>query len=147
MPSDEEEKVREEVWGDAELGAVLKDAAAQWGKDVGYKNALNEWVMEHVDKFEEHIGCDVDSCEHKIEYQGLHEEYLALFESQITKFVKREDYTAEDFFTECRASLDDYGCALFEEHEEKWFVEALLSATDYFDWFRMMIKAAEGSRK
>ena len=44
--------------------------------------------------------------------------------------------------TQCKAALDDFGCALFEEHEEKWFVEVLMAATDYNEWFRMMVERA-----
>ena len=39
-------------------------------------------------------------------------------------------------------------CALFEEHEEKWFVDALMSAIDFTSWFTMMVgAAAAGGRK
>lgn len=31
---------------------------------------------------------------------------------------------------------------MFEEHEEKWFVEVLMAATDYNEWFRMMVERA-----
>ena len=105
----------------------------------------------HREAFEECRGVEPADCEHRIEYQSMHEEYLSIFEKQITSFVRREDYTAVDFFDECRCALDGYGCSIFEEHGERWFVEALVAATDYVEWFRMMVKAAEegggGGRK
>ena len=114
MP-EEEKNVVEEVWGDAELGAVLREAAAKWAANEGYKRALETFVLDHCVDFAEHVGCSFESCEHSLAYNLLHEEYLCLFEKQIEKYVKKEGYSAVDFFAECRASIDDYGCALFEE--------------------------------
>eukprot|EP00520_Triparma_pacifica_P019363 CAMPEP_0118659190 /NCGR_PEP_ID=MMETSP0785-20121206/14976_1 /TAXON_ID=91992 /ORGANISM="Bolidomonas pacifica, Strain CCMP 1866" /LENGTH=141 /DNA_ID=CAMNT_0006552271 /DNA_START=197 /DNA_END=618 /DNA_ORIENTATION=- len=128
--------VQEEVWGDGELGLVLKEAAANWEAEEGYKEELVAWVEDHVEDFTEYVGTPIDLCEHKIHFSDMHADYLGIFEKQITKFVSREGYSAEDFFGECKAALDDFGCALFEEHEEKWFVEVLMSATDYNEWFR-----------
>jgi hypothetical protein len=65
----------EEVWGDAELGAVLREAASQWGRETGYKKALEAWVDEKCADFEEAVGKDVGDVEHKMEYQELHNEY------------------------------------------------------------------------
>ena len=141
---EEEGKVEvvEEVWGDQEIGFVLKEAAASWEAETSYKEELVEWCDNHMGDFVEYVGLPVDECEHKLHVSDLHSSYLAMFEKQITRFVKREGYSAEDFFAECKAALDDYGCALFEEHEEKWFVEVLMAATDYNDWFRMMVERA-----
>ena len=42
--------------------------------------------------------------------------------------------------------MDDFGCALFEEHEDKWFVEAVIQAVDYQGWFAMMVETAGGKK-
>ena len=86
----------EEVWGDAEIGYVLKEAAASWDKEVGYKEELAGWVDEYVGEFVEYLGLGVDECEHKIHFSDLHEAYLGIFERQITKFVKREVRSDEE---------------------------------------------------
>lgn len=150
---EEEEKgddgAAEECWGDPEINLVLKEAAASWLADKGYKEELASWMDTHAGEFDEYVGLELDECEHKLNLSNLHAEFLSIFERQITKFVRREGYGAEDFFAECKAAMDDFGCALFEEHEDKWFVTTLLSATDYNEWFKMMVSRAEemGSRK
>ncbi len=142
-------EVVEETWGDAELGRVLKEAADMWLENEGYREALTTWVDSHSEEFEDHVGDlpDLSDCEHKLHYGDLHKQYLELFETQISNFVNREEYSTTAFFEECKAALDGFGVALFDEHEEKWFVEALLSAMDYASWFEMMVnKAAENSK-
>jgi hypothetical protein len=113
----------------------------------GYARELKKWVDSHAYEFEEHVDVrNIEDCEHKLSYNSMHEDYLTIFESQISAFVNRENYTIEDFFQECRAALDDSLCALFEEHAEKPYVEALMCAIDYKDWFKMMVEAAAAER-
>ena len=89
---------------------------------------------------------DLASCEHKLHFRDLHSEYLTIFEDQITEFIVEEGYTIQDFFKECKEVMDDFGCALFEEHEDKWFVEAVIQAVDYQGWFAMMVETAGGMK-
>jgi len=133
----------EEVWGNAELGSVLKEAARHWGRETGYKRALEEWVFSHAGRFEDAVGVEFKDYEHSLEQYDLHKQYMDLFESQVVKYVERKDYTPLDFYKECNDVLNDFGCALFEEHEEKWFVEVLVAAGDYDNWFELMCRAAE----
>jgi len=137
----------EESWGDAELGLVLKEAAAMWGQNKGYARALEDFIEEHCSSFAEHCGVGFEDAEHSLHYHDLHAQYLSIFEGQISAFINREDYDVEDFFRECQGAMDDLGCALFEEHEEKWFVEALVSSMEYRKFFEKMVERAESSTR
>ncbi|GMI04685.1 hypothetical protein TrVE_jg1424 [Triparma verrucosa] len=150
--SKEEEKNPdvEEQWGDANLSLVLKEASAIWSKNISFRQTLTDWAESHSEEFEEYVGLpDLASCEHKLHFRDLHSEYLTIFEDQITEFIVEEGYTIQDFFKECKEVMDDFGCALFEEHEDKWFVEAVIQAVDYQGWFAMMVETAgaAGGRK
>ena len=139
-----------ELVGDPHLANVLKEAAENWAANDNYAIELKEWVSSNADIFTEYVA-DRER-EHKLEFCSLHGEYLALFEKQIESYVRADtDYNIGEFFKECKNALDGYMCAIFEEHEEKWFVEAMVSATDYNEWFSMMVDAAElnkgGNRK
>lgn len=52
-----------------------------------------------------------------------------------------------DFYSDCRDALEDKYCALFEDHEHKWFVELLVSMTDFQEFHEMMVREARSSRK
>lgn len=96
------EDILEEAWGDQEIGLVLKEAASSWEAETSYKEELVAWCNDHMDDFVDYVGLPVDECEHKLHFSDLHSGYLSIFEKQITRFVKREGYSAEDFFAEVR---------------------------------------------
>jgi len=45
-----------------------------------------------------------------------------------------------DFYRECRDSLEDRFCPLFEEDENKWFVEVLLNQMEFEQFCEMMTR-------
>ena len=47
--------------------------------------------------------------------------------------------SSADFFAQCKDALNDRYCALFEEHEHHWFVDALLACLDYSHFFSLMV--------
>lgn len=140
---EEEEKGEEtETWGDANLSLVLKEASQAWNQNLSFKQTLSDWASSHSSDFEEYVGLSYSDCEHKLHFRSLHTSYLKIFEKNITEFIVEEGYTIQDFFQECKDIMDDFGCALFEEHEDKWFVEAVVKAVDYRGWFEMMVDVA-----
>ena len=54
-------------------------------------------------------------------------------------FVKATGYTLEEFHTECKDALEDKYCALFEDHQYKFFVSMLLSVLDYDHFYGLMV--------
>eukprot|EP00518_Triparma_eleuthera_P005930 CAMPEP_0182467226 /NCGR_PEP_ID=MMETSP1319-20130603/13481_1 /TAXON_ID=172717 /ORGANISM="Bolidomonas pacifica, Strain RCC208" /LENGTH=153 /DNA_ID=CAMNT_0024667289 /DNA_START=262 /DNA_END=719 /DNA_ORIENTATION=+ len=132
--------VTEESWGDPGLTLLLQSAARSWSSDAGYAAALGRFREEHASEFEGYVS-EPDS-EHRLHFPDLHREYLAMFESQITEFVTSSGYTVADFFQECREAADGFGVALFDDREEKWFVDAMMEALDYSSWFERMVEEA-----
>merc|ERR1711924_385990 len=97
---------------------------------------------EHAHKFADAAESKSDDVEHKLEYNEIHQEYLRLFESSIQGFIKKENSSISSFYSECRGILDGECTALFEEHENKWFVDALLAGISYQQFYGLMVAAA-----
>jgi hypothetical protein len=60
----------------------------------------------------------------------------------ITGFIGQEGSTIRKFYTECENIMEDKYCALFEEDENKWFVDMLTAVTDYSAFFDLMVNMA-----
>ena len=85
--------------------------------------------------------------EHDLEWSALHRDYLALFESTLAKWLDSEGATAVTFYKECRDSLDDRFCALFEEDINKPFVEQMLGVLAYEHFYELMVTEAKRRRR
>ncbi|KAF4128028.1 The ARF-like 2 binding protein BART [Phytophthora infestans] len=75
-------------------------------------------------------------------YKELHDQYLKLFEEELSEFVESEGATIEEFFKECREIHDGQYTALFEEHSYAWFVDHLLACMDYKHFYGLMVNEA-----
>ena len=147
-PDSPPSQATEETWGDPELTLLLQSAASSWSSDAGYAAALQAFRHKHAGEFLSYVpgrgegpGGEPET-EHRLHFPDMHREYLALFESQITSFVMSSGHTVGDFFKECREAADGFGMALFDDREEKWFVEAMMEALDYGRWFEVMVEEA-----
>ena len=83
-------------------------------------------------KSDEHV-------EHRLIFTDLHARYLAIFEGVLESFLLDIGCSKAAFFAQCKVALEDQYCALFEEHEHHWFVDALLACLDYDRFFGLMV--------
>lgn len=80
--------------------------------------------------------------EHRLEYDELHKKYLERFEAKLEAFIVKEGASPAEFIADCKSSLEDEFCALFEEDVNKEFVEMILATIEYPSFHKIMVGAA-----
>ena len=83
---------------------------------------------------------DDETVEHKLEWSELHQQFLGIFEEQISDFLDTRGVCRQTFYSQCEDAIEDRYTALFEEHMHHWFVDALLSSMSYEHFFSMMTR-------
>tara|TARA_B110000208_G_scaffold153137_1_gene185262 strand:+ start:159 stop:647 length:489 start_codon:yes stop_codon:yes gene_type:complete len=104
-----------------------------------FEELFEQFASRHSVKF---LRPPPSAGEHDLEWSSLHSEYLELFESMLAKWLDAESATAVTFYQECRDSLDDRFCALFEEDINKPFVEQTLALLEYEHFHTLMVADA-----
>jgi hypothetical protein len=61
------------------------------------------------------------------------------------EFISSQGSSIREFYEELNSINDDEYTALFDEHENKWFVEQMLGSISYNHFFKMMVGAARRS--
>ena len=123
-------------------------AETKVGEDVEHKH---EYVDEHHPSYEYRI---LRLCR----YQACHEQYLKIFEGEISgkhkdlhlyyvivnveDLVQEEGGTIEEFFEQCSEAAHGEYTALFEEHRYAWFVKHLLASMEYKHFYGLMVNEA-----
>ena len=91
----------------------------------------------HTKHFEDFVISKVD--EHSLVFTDIYQEYQRFLDSQFSKFAGAQGITVEKIYADCRDAMDDKFTPLFEENENKWFVELLLSWMEYEHFVSSMI--------
>jgi hypothetical protein len=73
-----------------------------------------------------------------LEFTEIFHEFGQQVSELVEGFVASNGGRLAVFLNECRDSLDDKWCALFQEDDNKWVVEIMLAATDYDLFYRAM---------
>ena len=98
--------------------------------------------MEH---FVDFAGSKVD--EHSLVFTEIYQEYKRFLDGQFSKFADTQEITVEKIYADCRDAMDDKFTPLFEENENKWFVELLLSWMEYEHFVSSMISHVQYRRR
>ena len=69
--------------------------------------------------------------EHKLEWSGLHREISGKLEVVLSEWCEHESVSFNEFLHEVNDVLEGKFVPLFEEHENKPFVDLVLSLVDY----------------
>lgn len=113
-----------------------------------FKIEINKFKKKNIIYFNNY--CELkypEEEEHSLECNEIFQEYQLLIENLLEEYVKNSGSTITDFYYECQSSLNGDFTALFEEHEHKWFVDALLAWLDYNVFFNDMVETARYSHK
>ena len=115
--------------------AVLGDAV-EYCTSAEFTSEINRFRSKYASNFgaKNKDAKSLAVGEHSLEDTIIFDKYQKLVESMLQSFVTSKGSTISDFFSECRAAMENKFCALFEEHEHHWFVEMLLDWLD-FDHF------------
>lgn len=138
MPKNREEEVIVTDWRHSLLGeAVIYCSSPE------FEDKINDFQKKYRHIFEDYVDCkSSEDEEQNLECTIIFQEYQQLIEELLEDFVISNGSTIVEFYAECRSSLNGDFTALFEEHEHKWFVDALLSWLDYDAFFAEMVKSA-----
>ena len=77
--------------------------------------------------------------EHELKHHNCFNEYLAMFESSLEKFVEREGYTGAEFYAQLSACKEKPDIT----PEESLFINCLLASADYDSFYSVMVKEAK----
>ena len=73
------------------------------------------------------------------------EEYVQRCEQLLDSFLEKEQVSRQEFFQECRESLEGRYAALFAEDANAWFVYMLLAIEDFEEFYKIMTGARYAS--
>mmetsp|Transcript_19993 Transcript_19993/g.28724 ORF Transcript_19993/g.28724 Transcript_19993/m.28724 type:complete len:149 (+) Transcript_19993:70-516(+) len=127
--------------------SILGDAVLYCSSD-DFEEEINNFKRNNAHIFAQYAESKhSDDMEHKLECTEAFNEYQNLIESLLEDFTASKGSTVKEFYAECRSSIEGGFTALFEDHEHKWFVDALLSWLDYSHFFEDMVRASRMSHK
>jgi len=103
-----------------------------------FLDVFHKFFRDHAEAF---IGApDMTGGEHNLEYYGLFQLYLEVYESTLTEYLSTLDQSISDFYAEVKdvqdESMDPY---------LKTFVDCLLASADYESFYKVMVR--EGKKK
>ena len=101
-------------------------------------DVFHKFFRDHAEAF---IGApEMTGGEHNLEYYGLFQLYLEVYESTLTEYLSTLNESIEDFYAEVRGvqeeSMDPY---------LRTFVDCLLASADYDSFYKVMLR--EGKKK
>ena len=139
----------EEVFTD--YGCSIMNDVIQYCESNTFQLTINEFIEKYLYLFstiqeqneeqKDMTNSSFSGVEHKIEYTIAHQKYQDLVESLLSDFIGSDlNSSVNKFYAECRDIIEGKFCPLFEEHEHKWFVDAMLSWVDYENFYIMMIE-------
>ena len=103
-----------------------------------FLDVFHKFFRDHAEAF---IGApEMTGGEHNLEYYGLFQLYLEVYESTLTEYLSTLDQSITDFYAEVKEvqdeSMDPY---------LKTFVDCLLASADYDSFYKVMVR--EGKKK
>ena len=115
-------KCEDALW--SELDAMLGRFA------TAHQGTLREVIREF-----QITGCEEEysfkNGEHRLEWSALHHEITGKLERKLADWCERDGCGYQDLLTEINEVLEGKFVPLFEEHENKPFVDLVLSLVDY----------------
>lgn len=135
--------VEETVINDSDL----LDYAVEYAESHQFEEALVRFRQKHWELFLRHLKlCENEKSgeppEQSHELFEAFNEYQLLIEDLFDDFVETHRVTKKDFFDSFRAVAEGHCTALFEEHRNQWFVNMLISWTEYEEFVRRMCDEA-----
>jgi len=103
-----------------------------------FLDVFHKFFRDHAEAF---IGApEMTGGEHNLEYYGLFQLYLEVYESTLVEYLSTLDHSINDFYAEVKdvqdESMDPY---------LKTFVDCLLASADYESFYKVMVR--EGKKK
>ena len=133
----------EEIVGDPNQVLVLEDLI-KFCETEKFQSELRKFRQEHLDLFYDYADMkDPDDVTHSLEFTDIFNEYQIVIESLLDKFAQKHHTTTKNIYMECRDAYEGRLCPLFQDHEHKWFVDLMLSWSDYKYFYDGMVEEAK----
>lgn len=98
-----------------------------------FLDVFNKFFKDHAAAF---VGApEMTGGEHNLEYYGLFQLYLEVYEATLTEHLMSLDRGIEDFYAEVREAQDDE-----MDPYIKTFVDCLLASADYDSFYKVMVR-------
>lgn len=114
---------------DARCFQLVRDFCMGSGLDKDFE----DFAKQHADVFDGLL-TPGESAENKHEYHRIYQLYLEIFERKISDFIVSCNGTVQGFHSTCQRILD----TMPEGSSDRFFVEAILSATDFEVFIALM---------
>ncbi len=112
-----------------------------------FQSVLNDFYDKYISLFDD-FSCNdskseskydcKDQGDHKLEFTECFHEYQIIIENSLQQFCQKFSLDIFEIFECCKNIADDKFTPLFEEHEHKWFLDIMLSWTDYQAFYETM---------
>ena len=97
--------------------------------------------MQYVSDFFEASECEYPEEHNTLRHTELFNMYKELIDEKLSSAIKGKHAQAQ-FYEQCREVAEGKFVPIFSEHEHAWFVELVLSFSEYSDFFKQMISLA-----
>eukprot|EP01041_Mallomonas_annulata_P016498 gene16498-34401_t len=111
----------------------ILDIVQDFCTSTEFEGEFEAFAREHAGEFADSLNYTTKD-EHPHGFHTVYQKYLQYFEKKIETFIKKEGYNAQEFYEDCRETLESKDCS----GETRFFVEALLATSEYDMFFALM---------
>ncbi len=120
------------------MPSALIRTVADYCWSHNFLDVFRKFFSDHAEAF---IGApEMTGGEHNLEYYGLFQEYLKVYEETLTEYLLTLDHSIEDFYTEVREAQDES-----VDPYLRTFIDCLVASADYDSFYKVMVK--EGKKR
>jgi hypothetical protein len=120
------------------MPSALIRTVADYCWSHNFLDVFRNFFSDHAEAF---VGApEMHSGEHNLEYYGLFQQYLQVYEDTLTEYLSTMDHSIEDFYAEVREAQDE-SCDPYL----RTFIDCLVASADYDSFYKVMVK--EGKKR
>jgi hypothetical protein len=119
---------------------IVEEAARHcWSKN--FLNVFRDFYARNADVFMD-APAQLEG-EQNLQYYALYQEYLRMYEGELSEYIRSLDVSITEFYRELSAVKDD---PEIKDKKLLHFVDYLIACTDYPSFYKVMVRAAKKQR-
>eukprot|EP01033_Poteriospumella_lacustris_P010940 gene10940-7782_t len=119
---------------------IVEEAARHcWSKN--FMNVFRDFYARNADIFID-APAQLEG-EQNLQYYALYQEYLRMYEGELSDYIRSLDVSVTEFYRELAAVKDD---PEIKDKKLLHFVDYLIACTDYPSFYKVMVRAAKKQR-
>jgi hypothetical protein len=120
------------------MPSALIRTVADYCWSHNFLDVFRQFFADHAEAF---VGApEMHGGEHNLEYYGLFQQYLKVYEDTLTEYLMTLDSSIEDFYAEVREAQDES-----VDPYLRTFIDCLVASADYDSFYKVMVK--EGKKR